>query len=136
MNKTVKKTHECKERGLYFKPGLDWDRLCLLAVDDSSHAGEEELLEDRDAREPFRSQGGNLLFLSDRDIGDAHAGTMHCISFGSTTIRCVCRVTVQAETYQLQFDVETGDLMRAAVADLYNQLDERNCEVLQPLSCR
>ena len=41
------------------------------------------------------------------------------VSFSSTTIKRVCRATLQAETYALQSAQESGDRIRAALAELY-----------------
>ena len=41
------------------------------------------------------------------------------VSFSSTTIKRVCRATLQAETYALQNAQESGDRIRAALAELY-----------------
>ena len=41
------------------------------------------------------------------------------VSFSSTTIKRVCRATLQAETYALQNAQEAGDRVRALLAELY-----------------
>ena len=41
------------------------------------------------------------------------------VSFSSTTIKRVCRATLQAETYALQNAQESGDRIRAALAEIY-----------------
>ena len=41
------------------------------------------------------------------------------VSFSSTTIKRVCRATLQAETYVLQNAQEAGDRVRALLAKLY-----------------
>ena len=41
------------------------------------------------------------------------------VSFSSTTINRVCRATLQAETYALQNAQESGDRIRAALAEIY-----------------
>ena len=54
--------------------------------------------------------------------------TGHVIGFSSTTIKRVCRATVQAEADGLSYGVEEGDRLRAAIADCYGKLDPRNWE--------
>ena len=44
---------------------------------------------------------------------------MMLVSFASTTIKRVCRATLQAETYALQSAQESGDRIRAALAEVY-----------------
>ena len=41
------------------------------------------------------------------------------VSFSSITIKRACRATLQAETYALQNAQETGDKVRALLAELY-----------------
>ena len=57
------------------------------------------------------------------------------LSFGSTTIKRVCRSTLQAETYALQNGLETGNTLRGVIAELKGQIcslksweeDARSC---------
>ena len=44
---------------------------------------------------------------------------LRIVSFSSTTIKGVCRATLQAETYALQSAQEAGDRVRALLAELY-----------------
>ena len=52
----------------------------------------------------------------------------HLIGHSSTTIKRVCRATVQAEAYSLGAGSEEGDRIRAAVADLLGKLDVKRWE--------
>lgn len=44
------------------------------------------------------------------------------ISFSSTTIKRVCRATLQAEAYSLQAGIEAGDRIRALIAEMRGQI--------------
>ena len=65
-------------------------------------------------REPFRSQGGKLVFLAEANILKNKEAMLHLISFSSSTLKRVTRATIQAEIYQLQLTVEGLDMIRAA----------------------
>ena len=46
----------------------------------------------------------------------------HLIGFGSSTLKRVCRATLQAEAYALQASVEAGDKIRALLCELVGRL--------------
>ena len=47
---------------------------------------------------------------------------MHLISYGSTTLKSVCRATLQAETYALPMAVEDGDRLRRLICELTSRI--------------
>ena len=91
---------------------FEFERLGVLTASDASFAGESK----------DRSQQGRIHFLapthqlSDPDCSEYD---VMVVSFSSTTIKRVCRTTLQAETYALQNAQESGDRIRAALAELY-----------------
>ena len=46
----------------------------------------------------------------------------HLIGFGSSTLKRVCRATLQAEAYALQGSIESGDKIRALLCELIGRL--------------
>jgi hypothetical protein len=135
-NKVVKYIKDEPEECLTFlsealkwpeKPG-DEIEIVTASVSDASHGQEDEYLEEEDVREPFRSHGAKLIFLANKEMLTQECAHLHLISFGSTVVRKVCSSTLKAETYQLQTVVESGDLLRAAVADMHGQLDYKHWE--------
>ena len=58
--------------------------ICIIACSDASHGGEDEWLDDWQEREPFRSQGAKLIFISSRSIIDTDQAQVHLVSFAST----------------------------------------------------
>ena len=46
---------------------------------------------------------------------DKNKHIAHVISYGSTTIKRVCRSTLASETYAMQTAVESGDTLRAII---------------------
>eukprot|EP00972_Heterocapsa_arctica_P099295 14652398-Heterocapsa_arctica.AAC.1 len=71
-NKIVKIVQEGPEAGLTYRPGLMWPskpgetpQIIVMAVSDASHGNEEEYLDDWDEHEAFRSQGAEIVFITD-----------------------------------------------------------------------
>ena len=52
----------------------------------------------------------------------------HVIGYTSSILRRVCRSTIQAETYNIQYAVESGDIIRAGIADMRGKLHPRDWE--------
>ena len=155
-NKVVQYAQSTADSGMTFRPGIRWPApgdartfsrhadgehdaskssehvpepdLCIIACSDASHGGEDEYLDEWQEREPFRSQGAKLIFISDTSILHGDKTRVHCVSFSSTIQKRVVSSTMKAESYQLTEVVEAADLIRAAIADAHGQLDHRNWE--------
>jgi len=123
----VRDVKETSEEGLPFKPGRDWNNLCVGAIADASHASEVECMSDG-TLEPYRSQGAKLIVLTDRGALTSNSSMLHFISLSSTIVRRMCRATTQVETYNLQQCAEAGDVLRAAIADFAGALDHSSWE--------
>ena len=116
-NKVVEYAKGTPDKGLTFKSGvLDWKSMCVGTITDASHAEEEEWVEATKSLEPYRSQGGRLNILSTMDLVEGEQCYFHPIPWQSHVIKRVVRATLQGEAYELQGDVESGDILRAAVA--------------------
>jgi len=127
-NRLIENLQSESRRGLTFKPGLDYRTAIIIIIADSSHAQEEEYVDDWQELEQFRSQGAHLIAIADPCIMQGKPGMFHPLSFGSGVVRRVCRSTVQAEAYNLDLCVEEADLIRAAIADIYGKLDTAKWE--------
>ena len=111
------------DKGLVFQPGLlDWKTpgaLMRLVVTDASHGLESEemiiIISEMTSGEGHRSQGARMVFLTD--------GAWAC-----NLVRRVCRSTIQAEAYTFQAGVEDGDVLRAAITDIFGCLDMKRWE--------
>ena len=126
-NKTVERAMAGAEEGLFFtSSGIDWKTAVLLTVTDASFANVEIGLENR--REPLHSQQGMFHFLASPEIVDGMQCTVHPIGYSSTSIRRVCRATMQTETYALQHGVESGLRLRAVIVEARGLLDLRSWE--------
>ena len=94
---------------------LQWEEAGVITVTNASFSNEKN----------FQSQQGRIHFLGDlTEIKDDKNTTYRVLplSFGSTTIKRVCRSTLQAETYALQNGLETGNTLRGVIAELKGQI--------------
>ena len=108
---------------MHFPPGiLDWQDCGVLTVSDASFSNEPG----------YKSQQGRSHFLtSAKDLKDeaVTAYRVMPIAFSSTTMKRVCRSTLQAEAYALQSGIESGDRIRALIAETNGAFDDlRNWE--------
>ncbi|CAE7249187.1 RE2 [Symbiodinium natans] len=73
----------------------------------------------------YKSQRGRLHYLTDvetaRDV-NAPKHKLHLVAFGSSTMKRVCRATLQCEAYSLQRATEHGDRIRATLLELQGKL--------------
>ena len=91
---------------------FNFQELGVLTASDASFAGEPN----------SRSQQGRIHFLVPAQQllnPECCEYDVMIVSFSSTTIKRVCRATLQAETYALQNAQEAGDRVRALLAELY-----------------
>eukprot|EP00435_Cladocopium_sp_Y103_P068333 s119_g31.t1 len=96
---------------------LQWNRIGLLVVTDASFSGEAGL----------RSQQGKMIFRADsKQLKDNErtAFSVLPLAFGSSTIRRVCRSTLQAETYSLQSGLEHADKLRGLLSELRGKIHD------------
>ena len=97
---------------------MKWNNVGVLSVSDASFANE-----------PGRkSQQGRCHFLAPIDQLKNPEQTefdVYPISFSSTTIKRVCRATLQCETYSLQHSMESGDRIRALLVEMTGKIPVR-----------
>ena len=94
---------------------LDFMKLGVLTASDASFAGETQL----------KSKQGRIHFLCPVEQlidPDNCLFDVALVSCSSTTIKRVCRATLQAGTYALQNAQEAGDKIRAVLAEMYGHL--------------
>ncbi len=91
----------------------------IICISDSGHADNEEAMSDNDAMGPYRSQGGKFIALATPSAIKGEDCYMHIISYGSRIVPRVCRSTITAEAYQLEYCKECGDLVRGASVDMH-----------------
>ena len=97
---------------------VDWDHVGILTFTDASFCNEKG----------YKSQQRRIHFLADAQ--EMKKGTsvyrMYPLVFNSTTIKTVCRATLQAKTYSLQAGLEAGDRIRALVCEMKGGITEAN----------
>ena len=97
-------------------------------VGDASFAEEEEYNEFTGELEPHRSQGGRIIILANPELVEGTDVFFHVLGYTSSVLRRVVRSTIQAETYNIQYAVESGDIIRAGLADIFGKLDRTDWE--------
>ena len=105
------------ERSITYKAKLPWSsgELAVVTFCDASFAGESG----------HKSQRGRFHYLTSAKAAvdaDAVHHDMHLISYSSSTMKRVCRATLQCEAYSLQHATEHGDRVRAAVLEVQGKL--------------
>ena len=96
-----------------------------MSVNDASHAaGFEEVKPGYVGG--HRSQSGRLLVLASSDFLEKGEGMVHLLECHSTTIRRVCRSTLQAETLSMQLGSEECEHVRQLLYYVKNNPDYGN----------
>jgi hypothetical protein len=91
---------------------IDWSDLAVVTFSDASFANEAE----------YKSQQGRIHYITSRSDVKTGEHRFHLIGFGSSTLKRVCRATLQAESYALQGSIESGDKIRALLCELIGRL--------------
>ena len=100
--------------------------MVVLSISDASFQ-QESIIVDGEVEEG-RSQQGYLVCLAPNGISNLTDAYIHPISWSSTHIHRICRSTLMAETFALNRAVEAGTRLRAAIVDMYGDLDLRRWE--------
>ena len=70
----------------------------------------------------YKSQRARMTILANPDFLEKEETTFHVLSWQSTIIRRICRNTLQAETYGVNFAIEEGIRLRAVLAEIHGKL--------------
>ena len=128
-NAVVQLAQQGIENKLIFPGGhLTWGEVGIITVTDASFSNEKN----------YKSQQGRFHFLGDiNEIKDPKTTSYRVmpLGFASSTIRRVCRSTLQCEAYSLQAGQESGDKLRGALAELMGQLDSMKTWLDDSRSC-
>ena len=122
-NKVVQYGKEHADRAFGFRSSvIDWSNMICVLVSDVSCAEEVDPL----TGEARRSLGGMALGFATPSFLTGGEGYIHVLYTSLNIIHGVCRATMQAGTYQLEFGVEQPDVLRAAFVDMRTQLVYRD----------
>ena len=117
---------------------MEWSELGILSVSDGSFANEAGM----------KSQQGRCHFLasvSELKENGREKFRVCPLAFSSTTVKRVCRATLQVEAYSLQASMEAGDRYRALLVEMkglighntrdWEDIARRNCPQLSLSDC-
>ena len=113
-NKTVELALQNADFKIVFPANhIDWTKdLAVVTFSDASFAGEAG----------YKSQQGRLHYIVNAADLTAGKHRFHLIGFSSSTMKRVCRATLQAEAYALQSAVESGDKIRALICEMLGKI--------------
>ncbi len=125
-NKLLSSTMASKEKGIFYpSKAFAFEKAVLISVNDASHAASFEEVKPGYVG-GHRSQSGRLLLMASPDFVEKGEGLVHLLEWHSTTIRRVCRSTLQAETLSMQLGAEECEHVRQILYYVKNNPDFGN----------
>ena len=114
-NKLLSSAQKTSDNGIRFhKRTFDFNDSVILSITDASHAAEIHTgINGRD--KGYRSQGGRMIFLANKMPSLDEPAQVHLLEWSSTTLKRVCRSTLQAETLSSMLGSESAQHLRAAL---------------------
>ena len=117
-NKVIAIARASKNIGLHYPlKAFDFDKAAIVGLQDASFANDAEVNE-AGKTSGFRSQSGRLLCLSGPDFKTSCQGPLLLLDWHSTTVKRVCRSTLQAETLSLLAGMEECEHLRMVLHGL------------------
>ena len=133
-NNVVKITKETKDEGITFPlKAFKFEDLMIVGIQDASFAADDDL-SGSGKRLGGRSQSGRLVCLADKSFMERRTGHLLPINWHSTTLKRVCRSTLQAETLSLQLGSDETEHLRSVIHGLYYDHDAHNRSTWQVAS--
>ncbi len=125
-NKLLSSSMASKQKGIFYpSKAFAFETAILVSVNDASHAASFEEVKPGYVG-GHRSQSGRLLLLASPDFLEKGEGKVHLLEWHSTTIRRVCRSTLQAETLSMQLGSEECEHVRQLLYTVKNNPDFGN----------
>ena len=122
-NTLINIAQRTKQVGLTYPIGMfDFETVDIVGFQDASFANDSEM-NAAGQKSGFRSQSGRVLCLADPSFRETGDGVLALLEWHSTTIKRVCRSTLQAESMSLLSGMEEGEHLRAVLHGLYNRRD-------------
>ena len=118
-NKVIAVARNSKDKGLHYPlKAFYFEQSVIIGMQDASFANDATVNE-AGKRSGFRSQSGRVLCLGAPSFKNTKQGAVHVLDWHSTTIKRVCRSTLQAETMSLQLGMEECEHVRMVMHGLY-----------------
>ena len=122
VNKLLSAAQKTKDNGVrFYKHVIDFDNAVILSVTDASHAAELHI-NAQGKEKGYGSQGGRFVFLANSLPSASNAIYVHPIEWSSSSLKRVCRSTLQAETLSSMIGSESAQHLRTV---LYGSLHEK-----------
>ena len=120
-NQAIDEAREHSNQGIIYKSdAINWKNCSIVTVSDASWSNEDEQVKKKVQK--YRSQRARMTILVNPDFLKKEESAFHVISWQSTIIRRICRNTLQAETYGVNFAIEEGMRLRALIAETHGEL--------------
>ena len=125
-NNMVKIARNSKNVGIHFPiRAFRFEDCMIVGLQDASFAN-DAFENEKGVRSGLRSQSGRVLCLASKDFQRSHQGHLLMLDWHSTTIKRVCRSTLQAETMSLLSGLEECEHARFVLHGLWNHHDRRD----------
>eukprot|EP00435_Cladocopium_sp_Y103_P018811 s2728_g4.t1 len=120
-NKIIAVARNSKDKGLHYPVKLfEFEQAVIVGIQDASFANDSEVNE-AGKKSGFRSQSGRLVCLAGPTFKDTKQGNLLILDWHSTTIKRVCRSTLQAETMSLLSGLEECEHVRMVLHGLHRE---------------
>jgi hypothetical protein len=120
-NQAIDEAGEHSNQGIIYKSdAINWKNCSIVTVSDASWSNEDEQVKKKVQK--YKSQRARMTILVNPDFLKKEESAFHVISWQSTIIRRICRNTLQAETYGVNFAIEEGMRLRALIAETHGEL--------------
>ena len=102
-----------------------FEEAMIVGVSDASFSNDFDVSESGE-KMGFRSQSGRIICLGHQSFQHDHKGQLMLMEWHSTTIKRVCRSTLQAETISLLHCAELTEHLRIVFHGLWHKHDQRD----------
>ena len=120
-NTIIHIARKSKHTGIVFPlRAFEFEEAMIVGIQDASFANDYEANVNGD-KGGYRSQSGRLMCLGPPTFKDTKSGNLLLLDWHSTTIKRVCRSTLQAESMSLLSGMEECEHLRAVLHGLRNE---------------
>ena len=125
-NGIVNIARKTKEVGLHYPlKAFKFEEAMVVGIQDASFSN-DSAVQSSGKKLGNRSQSGRLLCLADNNFREEQKGNLLLLDWHSTTLKRVCRSTMQAETLSLMSGSEESEHLRLVLHGLRQRHDRRD----------